>query len=184
MKKQILLLYLTVLCCSSVSSQVWNHPLFTIRIESSAARPGGDGGKGIDESMSRIVGSYIHHSSASFSPDNHPARVSFSVKTYKHHEEGERALAKTFVDSRLRRDSTARVVDTFKTDNGLVVVELYRVWSGVSPMGTPFSHEVMNWYIQGKNRVYHFDLFSEFDDRFYQSRLDEFRHYIRTFKEK
>lgn len=172
-----------LLYCNTIASQTWDHPLFTMRIAENMRSPGGDGGKGIDESVSRMVGSYVHHSSARFSPDTHPARVGIGLKSYLPQEEGKKAVMNSFIEGHLRRESTSRAVDTFKTDNGLVVVELFHVWSGVS-LGTPFSHEVTSWYIQGENRVYHFDMCSEFDDRFYQSRLEEFRGYIRTFKEK
>jgi len=174
--KAFTLLAALLICCT-IASQTWDHPLFTMRIAENMRSPVND------ETFSRQVGEYIHYSSAKFSPKDHPARVSFTVKTYELKQK-QVLVAKKFVDDRLKRDSTAKIVDTFKTDNGLVVIEQFSMWRGFTPMGTAFARERTLWHIQGKYRVYEFDMFSEFDNKFHRDRLNEFRGYMRSFKEK
>lgn len=174
----------SLFCCCTITSQTWDHPFFTMRIAQNMRSSGGDisNPKEFDKRASRQVGEYIHNSSVRLSPYDHPARVTFDVKTWELNQK-QIAVAEKFVKNRLERDN-AKVVDTIKTDNGLVVTELFSVWSGVDPMGKAFSINQTTWFIQGKYRVYEFAMFSEFDNKFYRDRLGEFRGYVKSFKEK
>lgn len=181
--KAFTLLAALLICCT-IASQTWDHPLFTMHIADNMRSSGGDISNPVefDERPSRQVGEYTHYQSVRRSPHDHPARVTFDVKIWELKQK-QIAVAEKFVKNRLERDN-AKVVNTIKTDNGLLVTELFSVRSGVDPMGKAFAHDQTTWFIQGKYRVYEFTMFSEFDNKFYRDRLGEFRVYILSFKEK